>query len=160
MFCQKIGLQVRLCWTWLESSCFADVDLPCQEKTQIGTGVFWLVQPSIEHFHPSPDFSSLVWFSLKLLSGDCVADLGVLIMMQTQECEGHGFGSKMGDAKKWLFLWWKWWESFGIWGPFSASMARMAQMPVSVIVASTCAIAEISPQGKVVSTVLKWSITL
>jgi hypothetical protein len=39
-------------------------------------------------------------------------------------------------------------------------MARMAQMPVSVIVASTCAIAEISPQGKVVSTVLKWSITL
>jgi len=60
MFCQKIGLQVRLCWTWLESSCFADVDLPWQEKTQIGTGVFWLVQPSIEHFHPSPDFSSLV----------------------------------------------------------------------------------------------------
>ena len=77
MFFQKIGLQVRLCWTWLESSCFADVDLPWQEKTQIGTGVFWLVQPSIEHFHPSPDFSSLVWFSLKLLSGDCVADLGV-----------------------------------------------------------------------------------
>ena len=95
MFCQKIGLQVRLCWTWLESSCFADVDLPCQEKTQIGTGVFWLVQP-IRAFPPISRFFIPGLIQFKTVVWECLADLGVLIMMQTQECEGHGFGSKMG----------------------------------------------------------------